>query len=167
MAGTISGTIRLVSKLKTTIPSDPGLTDGYDAPAGADDTVTYGPGTGPGQANRLYSHGATATASPAVFDLSTIVTADGQVGLSHWRELIVYNNDAVHDLVWDFTVANANTAMFSSGGTGVKLTIPPGGHHRFTKPLGTSGYVVDGTHKVVSLDPGANTVAYRFIALGD
>ncbi len=167
MPGTVGGSVRLVSSLTTTIPAAAGLNNGYAIPAGLDYSIFFSPGTGPRQGNRVYSSPGIAAAAPASIDLSTIVTADGQVGLSHWRVLIVCNDDPVNPLVWDFTATHANTEMFAAGGVTAKLTIEPGGFQAFVKPLGTNGGVIDSTHNVVALDPGANTVSYRFIALGD
>lgn len=162
-----SGTVSTNVNVTVAVPASGNVLSAQNLPVQVSQSLTYTAGTAANQVNKVATVGGTATASPASIDLTSVVCVDGQVGFSHIREVIAYDDDATNGLLWDFTATNALTAMFSAGGTTAKLTVQPGAHQRFAKPLGTNGYVVDSTHKIVSLDPGANTIAYRVIILGD
>lgn len=163
--GTISGAIRLVSTIAMRFATGAGVISPYTIAATPDDTATYGAGTGPNQANRLATPSGTTTISTLVtIDLSTIVCVDQAVGFGHLRELIVYNDDTANVLRYDPTVTNSFLGPLV---TAAKIDVPPGSVLRFSRPLGTNGWVVDGTHKVLTLDPGAFAVPYRVMLLGD
>lgn len=166
MAGTISGTTTFGSGVTVNVPPGTNLAN-YSVSVNPSSTITWATGTGASQANKVAQVSGSAAAAAASVDLSALACVDGQTGFSHWREVIVYNDDATHTLLWDFTATNANVAMHGAGGTTDKLTIEPGEWVRFGKRNGTNGYTVDSTHKVISLDPGANTVAYRVYVIGD
>jgi hypothetical protein len=89
------------------------------------------------------------------------------VGFTHVRERVIINLDAVHSLSTgdDGVVTNAWIAY--AGGTHPVRTIEPGAHDRVSKPLGTNGYLVDATHKIIRIDPGAFTINCVLIVLGD
>ena len=167
MASTPAGSVSMSCQLTVAIPAGGNVLSAYSVPVKPSQTSNYTAGTGAGQINKVAEVGGSAAATPASIDLSTIACVDGTTGFSHWREYIVFNDDTTNNLTLDFTVANANVAMFAAGGATAKITVPPGGCQRFTCPKGTNGYVVDSTHKIVSLDPGANTIAWRAVFAGD
>lgn len=167
MASTPSGSIQFAPNIQVAIPAA-GPVAGYNIPVQPPATVlSYAAGTAANQIQKVAAPSGSAAATPASIDLTTIVCVDGTTGFAHWREIVVYNDNTTNVLTWDFTATNANTAMFGAGGVTAKVTIEPGTFARFSKPLGSAGYTVDSTHKIISLDPGANTIAYRVIILGD
>jgi len=163
----IAGTVAMNVNFSVGLAATGNVLTAYSVPVSPQQTHSYTAGTGAAQINKVAGLGGSAAASPASIDLTAVVCADGTTGLSHVRELIVYNDSTTNVLTWDFTVSNALTAMFSAGGTSAKVSVNPGAHQRFNVPLGTNGYVVDSTHKIISLDPGANTIAYRIVLAGD
>ena len=164
---TPAGSIALNVNLAVAIPASGNVLTAYTIPVQPQQSQGYAAGTGAGQINKVAELGGSAAAAPVSIDLTAVTCVDQTTGFSHVRELIVFNDDATHTLTWDFTVTNALVAMFAAGGATARITINPGTHQRFNVPLGTSGYVVDGTHKIITLDPGANTIAYRAVLAGD
>jgi hypothetical protein len=167
MSSNPSGSITLQSTLNVGIPAGGNVITPYNVPVQPTQTHSYSAGTGANQINKVAELGGSAAASPASIDLTTAVCVDGTTGFAHWREILVFNDDPTNVLKWDFTATNANTAMFNAGGTTANLSIQPGTHQRFTCANNAAGYVVDSTHKVIKLDPGANTIAYRVVVAGD
>jgi hypothetical protein len=149
------------------IPVGSNAPTAYNIPVNPSLGVTYAAGTGANQANKVAAPSGSAAASPSTIDLSSQACVDGQTGFSHVREVIVFNDSPTAVLTLDFTASNAWTAPFSAGGTTAKLDIQPGTSQRFNKPIGTNGFVVDSTHKILTLDPGASTVAWRAVIVGD
>ena len=166
-ASTPSGTVSMKVNLAVAIPAGGDVITAYTVPVQPTQTLTYAAGTAAGQINKVASVGGSAAAAPASIDMTTASCVDNTTGFAHVREVIVFNDSTTNNLTWDFTVANGWVAPFSAGGATAKLTIPPGSNQRFPIPNGTNGWVVDATHKVISLDPGANTVAYRVVLAGD
>lgn len=166
-AGTPAGDVTLSCNLSVAIPAGGNVITAYTVPVQPSQKISYNAGTGANQVNKVAQAGGNAAAAAASIDLSSLACVDGTTGFAHWRELLVFNDDTTNNLTWDFTATNANIAMFGAGGATAKITIPPGSCQRFSIPKGATGATVDGTHKVISLDPGANTIAYRVVAAGD
>lgn len=122
-------------------------------------------GTGANGALRYYQKSNSLVATTVDIDLTAAICSDGTVGLTHWRELRVWNLSTADDLTLGLGT-NPITASFM-GGTTPTVTIPPGGVFVQAKPLGTNGYVVDSTHKILRLNSGSATVSYRVLILGD
>lgn len=166
LAATPSGGFSLQSNVAFSVPASGNVLTAYTVPIQPSHSVAYTAGTAANQINKGAQAGGSAAASAATIDLSTVTCVDGTTGLSHVREYVIYNDSTTAALTLDLTVSNSLKEWVSAG-TGTKLTIEPGAVFRVSKPKGTNGYVVDSTHKIVTLDPGANTVAYRAIFLGD
>lgn len=167
MSNAISGGITLSSSLAQSLDAGATRLNQFTAPVQPSQTISYGPGTGPGQANKIYQASLSLAATPTSLDLTAVVCLDGSTGFSHVREVIVFNDDTndAHTIVYDGSVSNAFAPFLA--GTGPKITIQGGASERKSRPLGTNGWTVDSTHKVVALDPGANTVACRVVIVGD
>lgn len=140
----------------------------YPVPVQPSQSASYTTGTAANQVQKLAQESGTTVAStPVDIDLSAIACVDGSTGLAHVRELIVFNDDATNVLTVgdDGVVTNAWDAWCS--GTSPRVLVQPGGNLRITKPLGTNGFAVDSTHKVLRLDPGSAAIAYRVVVAGD
>jgi hypothetical protein len=165
MSSTVSGSIGLAVNLSAKVAAVTNLLTAYPIPVQpAAAGVSYSAGTAANQANKIYAFSGTATAATVDLDLTAAVCVDGSVGFSHVRELIIYNDSLTQTLTAGVGT-NPFTPFFT--GTTPAEVIEPGSVFRKAKPLGTNGWVVDSTHKVVRVDPGANTIAYRMIVVGD
>lgn len=161
----IGGSLTTSAALTFTIPGGGNVLNGYTITVPVGGSRIYNPGTGPGQANKVATLGGTTTIStPVTIDLTAVVCVDGAVGMTHVRELVVENDDATNILKLDFTVTNS--ILFNEEAA-AKIDVQPGSTMAFSKPLGTNGFVVDGTHKIVTLDPGAAAIPYKVVLLGD
>jgi hypothetical protein len=133
-------------------------------------------GTGLGKVNLLGYQEGTAAASPATIDLRATTDPKGTtINFARVRYVQVLNfatND-VHELLLDGTVTNAWTRPFNGIAT-AKLVIPPGvasgggvipGKFLLGGP-NLTGLVTAVGSKVISLDPGANTIPWRIELLG-
>lgn len=165
MSASVTGSVSLSVNMNVAIPTGANVLNGYTvtvnpSPASA----SYSPGTAANQANKIYQYKGSAVAATVDLDLTAAVCVDGTTGFSHVREKIVYNDDAVNNLTLGL---GTNPFTPYLGGTTPTVIIPPGSVFRIPNPLGTNGWVVDSTHKIVRVDPGANTIAYRMIIIGD
>lgn len=163
--------------VNTTVQYDPGLavgTTNWNWPNIA--PIPYTLGTSAGQLNLISYASGSAAASPATLDLTALTDPyGGAVNLAKVNYVLILNDSTAdaNFLLLDGTVSNAWKAPFNAITT-AKLVIPPGltisgtnypGMAMLTG-LNTSGLAVSGTSKVISLDPGANTIPYRILFLG-
>lgn len=123
----------------------------------------------------------TGTAAASVLDLVLGLDVGGTAaGLTHLRELFIFNDGTgtfstagAEYLLWDLSVSNAwgvgtGAAGFVETGTTPVLKIQNGAYIRVAKPYGATGWVVDGTHKLICLGtPAQATTLYRVVAVGD
>jgi hypothetical protein len=120
----------------------------------------------------------TATAAPTSIDLTAVPDVNGSSSnLARVKYVLITNEGTVDGqvLLLDGTVSNAWKAPFATIAT-CKLVIPSGyvdasgvvypGMVLLGGP-NTTGLVVSGTSKIISLDPGANTISGRVILLGN
>jgi hypothetical protein len=129
-------------------------------------SVVYTNGsTAANQANRTYYFSGTATATPTTINLSTIVCADGSVGMTHVRELWIYNDDTVDTETLTCFGGTTPFAPHLAGTTPTQVIWPGGLPGGFSKPLGVAGHAVS-TNVNVKIDPGAATVPFRVYILG-
>ncbi|HXS24479.1 MAG TPA: hypothetical protein VN719_09630 [Gemmatimonadales bacterium] len=164
MTANVSGGFTLSSNLVFAIPAGANVLTAYNVPIQPNANYSYTPGTGANQMNKGYQASGNAAAAPVSIDLTTVVCVDGSTGLAHVRELLIFNDDPTHTLNWDMTIVNSLLGPFT---VATKWTIPPLSHARIANPASAAGWTVDSTHKIVDLDPGANTIAYRLVAGGD
>jgi hypothetical protein len=115
--------------------------------------------------SRVYYFSGSAAATPTTINLSTVVCADGGVGFTHIREIIVYN-DATND-AHTLTVGGGTTPFLGDlAGTSPTETVNAGTAKRYaSKPLGAAGIAVS-TAINLRVDPGANTIAFRVLVAG-
>jgi hypothetical protein len=159
-----TGAVTLGSSLQFTVPAAGVGLSSYNVPGGFSLATGYTSGTGPNQVMKFALFGGTATAAPATLDLSSIPCVDGTTSFTHVREIIIINNDPINLLKFDPTVSSSQ--LFGME-VAAKIDIQAGANLRFFKPLGTNGFVVGGSTHIVTLDPGANTIIYSGIVVGD
>lgn len=166
MASTVSGTLTLSSTLNVAVPVGPTALTAYNIGIAPNLTNSYAAGSGPNQGNKIYQSSLTATGAVADLDLTAAVCVDGTVGFTHVRELWIFNDATTVGYTLTYGLG---TNPFSPmlGGTTPTVVISPGSVQRFYRPLDTLGWTVSGSIKTVRVDPGANTIAYRIIVLGD
>lgn len=176
MARSIKGQVGI----STSMQYDPGLalgTGGFQFPN--INAYTYDIGTTVGKFNVVAVAAGTAASAPSAFDLTTILDPFGAAAVFAKVNYILICNDATADgskLLLDGTVTNAWTSWCNSIATS-KLVIPSGfvdpGNSTSNIPGmallfggNTTGLGVGGSNKIISLDPGANTIPWRVFLLG-
>lgn len=128
-----------------------------------DHSITWGDGTAANSAQRHFAKNTTLAATTIDIDLTAILCSDGTTGMTHWREIVVYNDSLTDDLTLGLGTTPITVRFM--GGTTPTIIIPPGGVFRQTKPLGTVGHVVAGA-PILRLNSAAATIAYRLGILG-
>lgn len=131
-------------------------------------TTSYTNGSAANMVSKTYQRSASLVATTIDLDLTALVANDDSVGFTHVREVIIYNDDATAAGAKVLTVGlGTNPFSYWLGGTTPTFILHPSTAVRFSCPLQTAGWLVDATHKILRLDSGANTVAYRIVILGD
>lgn len=167
MANNVTGGVTLSCSFVQQLDAGATRINAYPVPVQPSRSVSYSTGAGAYQVQALaQGSGTTASSTPVDLDLMAITRVDGVAGFTHVREAIVFNDSAADVLTVgdDGVVTNAWTAWSE---TGAQFKVQPGACLRIAKPAGANGYDVDGTHKVLRLDPGAAAVPYRFVVAGD
>lgn len=180
MAGTVSGTISLAAYVSELFAVGANVLTQYSIPVNLSPAVSYADGTAANQVHKFAMASGTLAATTIAFDLTStsanMTMSDGTTSFSHVREMIIVNNSTTTGqyLYLDLTVANAFGVSTAGAGfiegtmTDIKIPIQPGTNwFRWAKPIGTTGVVVDGTHKVIKLDSGAVSIAYQVLVIGD
>ncbi len=165
----ITATIGLNVNIVDTLAVSAGRLTSYVVPVQLSVSTSYADGTAANQANRVYQFSGSAAGAPVSIDLSTVVCADGTTGFTKVRELIIFNDatNAAYTLAFGNDGVGTNLFIPMLAGTTPQVAIEPSFPQRFGKPIGTTGWTVDSTHKNIRLDPGVNTVAYRVVVLGN
>jgi hypothetical protein len=132
-------------------------------------------GTGAGQFNIVGLDKGTLSAAPRTIDLSAAKDPYGTaLNFSKVLALLIWNfsTTAGQNLLVDGTVTNAFSGPFNGIATakavvgpsilvnGIIISIP------LIFPCLNTGFTADATHKIISLDPGANTFDFQLAALG-
>lgn len=131
--------------------------------------LAFANGTGANAVSLVFSKSATAAAStPDTYTLSALTDDVGRtVAFTKVRALIVINLDATdgHDL----TVGGAGTNPWAGPfGTGTDaLKVPAGGFLALVAPLATAFPVAAGSSDQLMVDPGAVSIAYKILILGE
>ena len=128
--------------------------------------VSSNVGAGPVLANKIYMSSGSAAASPVDIDLATVTNVDGTTGFASVRRIEIYN-DATTAAFTLTTGGGTNPFKPYLSGTSPTFAIDPGMPFIAGRILSTAGYTVDASNKVVRLDPGANTVPYRIVVIGN
>lgn len=163
MSATLSGSVSLSSAISISIAPGTGLAS-YTIPVNPSKQTSYTDGSGANGAHRAYQATLTLVSStPQVLDLTAVVCADASVGFSHVREVLVFNDGTA-----DVTLDNASNVFQPwLSGTTPGETVYAGGSMYRNKPLGTNGWVVDSTHKLITVNPGSSAGTVRVVILGD
>lgn len=160
-----------------TVSYDPGLSVGTESFQWPNvNPWIYTLGTAAGQLNLVAISSGSAAASPVSIDLTSLTDPSGAaVNFAKIRAALILNDSTTDGsfLLLDNTVTNGWGSPFNNITT-AKLKIPAGATVNGTNYPGffmicgpnTTGLTVDSTHKIVSLDPGANTIPYRILWLG-
>lgn len=164
MASTISGSVTQQVQVSDSISPGTGLSN-YTIPITPSQTTNYTNGSGASQVSKAYQATfALAVSTPQTVDLSAVVCTDGTTGFATVREVQVFNDATAtaKDLTLD-----APTNYFAYWlASAVVETVPSGSSVRHACPNNTAGWTVDGTHKLITLNPGTNTFQARIVVLG-
>lgn len=166
MATGLNGIIKLSATIIQTLQAGLNRSAIEEIDLSPSKATSYSDGTAAGKVNRGYYAPLTFSAStPIVVNLSTIVCADGSVGMAYVRTVLGFNNATVD--AQDITCGGGTTPFpLDLGGTGPTVTIRAGGFKvLFHKPLGTTGLAV-GSNVNIRLDPGSAAFAGQLLILG-
>ena len=135
-----------------------GNTIGTDVNA-IQETATIGP-----TVSRSWSSDLSLAGSATTLDLTSLTGPRGTETFATIVGLYVYNLTTTAG--YAVTVGNAASNAWTGplGGTTPTLTVPAGS--RLVLENNDTAWTVDGTHKSLKLDPGANTVSVRVVILG-
>jgi len=128
-------------------------------------------GTGINQCNQVWGKTATLAATTVTYDLTALTGSAGETkAFSKVKLLCIFNNDTVagHDLVCFDAAATAWQAPLDDATATVTV---PGGCSAGGTPLllanmTAAGWTVDGSHKSLKLNSGANSVSYTILIAG-
>jgi hypothetical protein len=127
-------------------------------------SVTYTNGTGSGALNcEAYLSDSATAATPEDLDLTLLVRTDGGTGFSNCKFLEIFNDHATAQLTIKAPASNGFNYWAAASGDGFIIE-PLTSKVIYWSAL--SGGTVNGTNKLVTVDPGASTIAYRVIAAG-
>lgn len=166
MATGLMGIIKLSAAIVDTLAAGVNRTSDEGIDLSPSKATSYADGTTAGKINRAYYTPLAFTAStPIIPNLSTIVCADGSVGMAYVRTILGFNDSAVDGQ--DIIVGGGTTPFpLDLGGTAPTVTIRAGAMKiLFHKPLGATGLAV-GANVLLKLDPGAFAFAGRLLILG-
>lgn len=138
-------------------------------PSAIAQALSFTNGTGANNVNKVFSKSATAAAStPDTYTLSALTDDLGRtVAFSKVRVLIVINLETTdgHDLTVGNAATNPWVGPFGAGTNTV--SIGAGGFLVLVAPLATAYAVTSGASDQLMLNPGANSVAYKILILGE
>jgi hypothetical protein len=166
MAAGISGSIKLAASIIDTLAAGVNRTNAEDIDLSPTKSTAYADGTTAGKVNRAHYTPLAFTAStPIIPNLSTIVCADGTVGMTYIRTILGFNDSTTDGQ--DITVGGGTTPFpLDLGGTTPTVLIRAGAFKvLFHKPLGATGLAV-GSNVLLKLDPGSAAFAGRLLILG-
>lgn len=166
MSSTISGGVSLSCSINVAVAPGTNLA-GYTIPVNPQGQASYSAGTGASQASKVYQASLSLAAAVTSLDLTTVVCVDGTTGFSHVREVIIFNDSATDGQTITLDNVSNTITGYWLGGTTPTTSIQAGTNWRQSKPLGSAGWVVNSTNKILALDPGAATIACRVVILGD
>ncbi len=163
-----SGSVTLTVAFADTIAAATANLSAYTRQVSKTVTNSFSNGTTAGLANKLYAATVTCAAAPVSVDLTTVTCYDGTTGFTTVRALLIINEDTNVLHTVKFGDDGVGTALFLGGllGTTPQRTIQASDFYSDQKLLGATGFAVDGSHKNVRLDPGANTVSLTLIVAG-
>lgn len=135
----------------------------------ASSSLSLASGTGANAINKVWSKSSTpAIGTPDTWTLSALTDDVGRtVAFGKVRALVVINLDAVdgHALILGNAATNPWAGPFGAGTNTVK--VPAGGFLALVGPLATAFAVTAGTSDQLKVDPGANSVPYKILLVGE
>lgn len=164
MANTL--TIDLIAKLEGTYQATGGLTNALETIA-INYTKSLTNGTGDNKADRFFRVSASAAAAAVTYDLDSGDLVDiygNAITFTKIRALVIVNKSTTSGEILTIGGDWFTTKVLS--GTTPSLDIQPDSTLFLTAAI--DGYVVTATSAdVLSIDPGANTISYDLILVGE
>lgn len=161
---TVTATTVATVRVTDTDTTNPLATD-VIAPVVGSNSISYGPSVAPTVAKH-WSGTVSLAAATQTLDLTALAGPRGStVNFSSIRVIWIQNNSTVAGQGVGVGNAGANPwRPFWSSSANVE-TIPAGGRFHKENP-DTTPWAVDGTHKNLMLDPGANTFTVSILIVG-
>lgn len=154
-----------------------GVVSTLNLPATINQTVAYGNGTSTGNVDYIYAKQLSLAGSATTLDLTSLTDLNGgSVNFARVREVVVVN--LATTAAYTVTIGPGASNPWTTGPIavvgGVVLQPSVGqttGNSTFraSDPWSvgaTTGWYVDGTHKTLKLDPGANTISVYVVLVG-
>jgi hypothetical protein len=131
-------------------------------------SLAFGNGTGAGNIQWTFSKSATAAAAPVTYTLSSLVDDQGRsIVLAKVRAFVIAHLGSVdgQPLLVGGAATNPWAAPFGSATD--RQSVRAGGVYAFGGPLATAYPVVAGSSDQLKVDPGANTIPFKLMFLGE
>jgi hypothetical protein len=131
-------------------------------------SLAFGAGVGANNIQWTFSKSATATAAPVTYTLSALVDDQGRtIVLAKVRAFVIAHLGSVdgQPLLVGGAATNPWAAPFGSATD--RQSVRAGGVYAFGGPLATAYPVVAGSSDQLKVDPGANTIPFKLMFLGE
>jgi hypothetical protein len=161
VTGNLDVTIRATENIAN------GLGSGQLAPTLAV-SLAFGNGTGANNVNEVWTKSATAAAAPVTYTLSALVDDLGRtIPIAKVRGIVAANLSGTDGQTLTIGGAATNPWAAPFGSATDKLKIPAGGAFAMGAPLATGLGVTAGASDQLKVDPGANTIPFKLMFLGE
>ncbi|KKM72902.1 hypothetical protein LCGC14_1415890 [marine sediment metagenome] len=130
-----------------------------------DNALSMVSGVANGEADEVWSDDRTATATADPIDLGALTSADGRTIVFAEITQIYIRNKSIVSGEKLIVGAGSNPLLNWVSATGDAVEVGPSGRFLIESPI--DGYAVtDSTGDVLTVDPGAATIAYRIVVTG-
>jgi hypothetical protein len=130
--------------------------------------LAFGSGVGAGNIQYVFSKSATAAAAPITYTLSALVDdLNRTIALSKVRAWVLANLSQVDGQLLTVGGAATNPWLAPFGDVSDKLVVRAGGVLVLAGPLATAYPVTAGASDQLKVDPGANTIPFKLMFLGE
>lgn len=171
----VSGTLNIAASFAQTVSS--GVITAQSLPASLNFNLTFANGTGTGAVDLCYAKQLSLAGTATTLDLTSLADLSGAtVNFARVRLFMVQNlaTTAGHTVTVGSAASNQWTGYLGTTTSTVVLQPNVGATSNqsvftFLDPYSTgaaTGAYVDGTHKSLKLDPGANTISVNVLILG-
>jgi hypothetical protein len=144
-----------------------GLASGQLSPSLAV-ALAFGAGTGSGNVQWVWSKSATAAAAPVTYTLSALVDDLGRtIALTKVRALVIAHLGTVDGQPLTAGGASSNPWLAPFADVSDKAVIRAGGVLVLAGPLATAYPVTAGSSDQLKLDPGANSIPFKIMIVGE
>jgi hypothetical protein len=165
MAQSVTGALSVSATASEAITN--GLSTGRLAPALAA-SLTFGTGTGANNVQYCWTKSATATAATVTYTLSALADDLGRsVPFTKVRCLVITHLGAVDAQPLTVGGAALHPWLAPFGDVTDKVVIRSGGCLVLAGPLTTGYAVTSGVSDQLMLDPGANTIPFKIMIMGE